>query len=197
MFTSRAEHRLHLREDNADERLTAYGYRLGLVSEPQYACFREKYRRVAQERKRLAQWQVPAGKLPYENLRKRGSTTLEYLLKVPGVVYDSLGQFDGQFVPVEMPTGEIVEIQIKYQGYLQRQLAEIERFRQHETIRIPDSFSYLDLVGLRREAREKFDRIRPHSLGQAARIPGITCADVALLMVHLKARRGAEPPTAS
>ena len=196
MFTSRAEHRLHLREDNADQRLTEYGYRLGLISEPQHAVFLEKCERTAQEKKRLADWTIPADRISFENLRKRGSTTLEHLLKIPGVTYGELMQFDERFVPVEAPISETVEVQIKYAGYLQRQQAEIEKFRRHESIKIPITFSYRELVGLRREAKEKFDRIRPVCLGQAARIPGITCADIALLMVHLKAHGGAEYPTA-
>jgi len=191
MFTSRAEHRLHLREDNADERLTKYGYQLGLVSKEQYDKFRNKYRLVSREKERLVCWSVPAKRIPaeYENLRKRGSTTLAHLLKIPDVSYSSLARFDSSFTPVSDPVAEAVQIQIKYAGYIERQAEEIEKFKRQESVRIPGSFSFDNLVGLRTEAREKFSRIRPVSLGQAARIPGITCADVALLMVHLKARR--------
>jgi len=199
MFTSRAEHRLHLREDNADERLTEYGYRLGLVREIQYRRFRDKYQRVLREKERLAGWQVPAARIPaeYENLRKRGSTTLAHLLKIPGVSYFDLTRFDKAFTPVNWPIGEAVEIRIKYAGYIRRQLAEIDKFKRHESMRIPESFLYDNLAGLRTEAREKFNRIRPVSIGQAARIPGVTCADVALLMVHLRAYRRADAPMAS
>ena len=100
-----------------------------------------------------------------------------------------MAKYDDQFVPAPGLIAESVQIQIKYAGYIQRQLAEIARFKRNETIRIPEAFSFNKLVGLRAEAREKFSRIRPISLGQAARIPGITGADIALLLVHLKAGR--------
>jgi len=188
MFTSRAEHRLHLREDNADERLGGHGYRLGLVSAERYDRIREKYRQIEQEKDHLERRQIPATRIPYENLRKRGSTTLGHLLKIPGVTYRDLVQFDPEFEPINGDVATGVEIRIKYAGYIRRQLDEIEKFRRHESIKIPESFAYDRLVSLRTEAREKFIRIRPVSLGQAARIPGITGADVALLMVHLRAR---------
>jgi tRNA uridine 5-carboxymethylaminomethyl modification enzyme len=191
MFTSRAEHRLHLREDNADERLTEYGYRLGLVSADRYGRFSDKYQQISVEKQRLGSRQVPASSIPreYENLRKRGSASMAHLLKIPGIRYADLAEYDDQFVPAPDLIAESVQIQIKYAGYIQRQLAEIARFKRNETIRIPEAFLFDKLVGLRTEAREKFSRIRPVSLGQAARISGITGADIALLLVHLKASR--------
>lgn len=191
MFTSRAEHRLHLREDNADERLTEHGYRLGLVPQDRYDRFTHKYGLISAEKRRLKGWQVPASAIPreYENLRRRGSASMAHLLKIPGINYTDLAQYDDRFDPVPESIAEAVQIQIKYAGYIQRQAAEIERFKRHESIRIPETFPFETLAGLRTEAREKFSRIRPISLGQAARIPGITGADVALLMVYLKANR--------
>ncbi len=189
MFTSRAEHRLHLREDNADQRLTEYGYRCGLVPEERYLAFGEKYRRVTDEKNRLGEQRVPTISIPlkYKSLRKRGAVSLSHLLRIPEIHYQDLGEIDHTFTPIEGVIGESVEIQIKYEGYIERQLAEIERFKRNESIRIPAGFIYGEMPGLRTEAREKFSRIRPLNLGQAARIPGITGADVSLLMVYLRA----------
>ncbi len=191
MFTSRAEHRLHLREDNADLRLTGHGHRLGLVSDERFDAFRHKYRRISEEKQRLASWQVPASAIPreYESLRKRGSASMAHLLKIPNITYSDLANYDKSFILAPEDIGTAVQIQIKYDGYIRRQAEEIAKFKRNETIRIPERFSYEQLVGLRTEAREKFNRIRPLTLGQAARIPGITGADVTLLLVHLKARR--------
>jgi len=190
MFTSRAEHRLHLREDNADERLTEYGYRLGLIPTDRYEQFKQKYRRISQEKRRLATWRVQASAIPreFENLRKRGSASMAHLLRIPKLTYSDLINYDDSFIPASDSIANAVQIQIKYAGYIRRQQEEIARFQRNESIRIPETFSYERLAGMRTEAREKFSRIRPLTLGQAARIPGITGADVSLLMVHLKAR---------
>ncbi len=189
MFTSRAEHRLHLREDNADRRLSRYGHRFGLLTDEQMDKIAEKYRHVEGEKHRLRQWIVPANKIPgqYENLRKRGSSTLAHLLKIPGISYRDLVTIDSTFSPWNGSVAESVEIEIKYAGYLKRQLAEIERFKRQEEISIPDDFDYDAVPGLRNEAREKFSRVRPMTLGQAGRIPGITSTDVALIMMRLRA----------
>ena len=196
MFTSRAEHRLLLREDNADLRLTEIGRRLGLVDEARWAAFETKREAIERETQRLREvWVRPAqigeadlqrvlqGPLARESraaeLLRRPEVTYAGLISLPGV---GPGEPDPQ-------VAEQVEIQAKYAGYIERQREEIERQRRYEQMTLPPDLDYAEVHGLSREVREKLIRHRPHTLGQAGRIPGMTPAAVSLLLIHLKRGR--------
>ena len=196
MFTSRAEHRLLLREDNADLRLTEIGRRLGLVDEARWAAFETKREAIERETQRLREvWVRPAqigeadlqrvlqGPLARESraaeLLRRPEVTYAGLISLPGV---GPGEPDPQ-------VAEQVEIQAKYAGYIERQREEIERQRRYEQLTLPLDLDYAEVHGLSREVREKLIRHRPHTLGQAGRIPGMTPAAVSLLLIHLKRGR--------
>lgn len=195
MFTSRAEYRLLLREDNADLRLTEKGYELGLVNETRWRVFNKKREAIACEQQRLhSAWIRPqtATGIAAEQLLQQ-PLSREYraseLLRRPEVSYETLMSLPeiGPGV-VDMRVSEQVEIQAKYSGYVDRQLTEIERQRRHEEALIPDDMDYHKITGLSAEVREKLIRIKPGTVGQASRIPGITPAAISLLLVHLKKR---------
>jgi tRNA uridine 5-carboxymethylaminomethyl modification enzyme len=188
MFTSRAEHRLILREDNADERLIGYGYEYGLISDELFQEFKEKKKIIEEEKKRLKEVFVPLKSfdsfLAEEKDGKRVS--LAYALKMPEITYEDLVKIDQ--VPQELSEiiREKVEIEIKYEGYIQRELKEIEKFKKLENMVIPEEFDYTNLKGFKKEAKEKLMRIKPRSIGQASRISGVSPGDIAVLMVYLK-----------
>lgn len=188
MFTSRAEHRLILREDNADERLISYGHKYGLESEEIYKEFQEKKKIIEEEKKRLKEVFVPLNSfdsfLAEEKDGKRVS--LAYALKMPEITYEDLAKIDQ--VPQELPeiVREKVEIEIKYEGYIQRELKEIEKYKKLENMVIPEEFDYTELKGFKMEAKEKLIKIKPRSIGQASRISGVSPGDIAVLMVYLK-----------
>jgi tRNA uridine 5-carboxymethylaminomethyl modification enzyme len=194
MFTSRAEFRLLLREDNADLRLTEQGRRLGLVGDAQWAAFERKREAVAREQVRLAETWVRPGQLDAaaratlaEGLRRE--VRASELLARPGVSYAALMTVPGVGPGVADPAvAEQVEIQAMYAGYIDRQEAEIARARANEALALPADFDFSTVRGLSTEVREKFVRQRPATIGQAARIPGVTPAAVSLLLVHLKRR---------
>ena len=198
MFTSRAEHRLLLREDNADLRLTEMGRQLGLVDERRWRAFAAKREAIERETQRLQEvWigpaqlrTVDAPPIVQETLT-RDSSAAE-LLRRPELSYADLMTLPGVGPGADDPqVAEQVEIQIKYAGYIERQRRDIERQRRHEQWRLPDDLDYAEVPGLSREAREKLQRNRPCTLGQAGRLPGLTPAAVSLLLVHLKRRRPA------
>ncbi len=199
MFTSRAEYRLSLREDNADLRLTEAGFRLGVVDSRRHAALCWKRDAIERERERLETTWVgprtlaePAQRDVLGQLLER-ECTLEELLRRPGVSYRSLAQLDPSRVdPVDASVAEQVEIQTKYHGYIERQRTEVERHRTHEDTVLPADLDYRTVRGLSVEVQQKLNLHRPETLGQAARISGITPAAVSLLLVHLK-RRGALP----
>jgi tRNA uridine 5-carboxymethylaminomethyl modification enzyme len=196
MFTSRAEYRLQLREDNADARLTPVGRELGLVDEARWEAFSRKREAVAAETARLsALWAAPNNALGAALARHLGvavsrETSAVDLLRRPELDYAKLMQVPGLGPAVDDPrVAEQVEIEAKYAGYLDRQREEIARARRHETTAIPAAFDYAQVPGLSAEALQKLERVRPETLGQARRIPGMTPAAVSLLLVHLERRR--------
>ncbi|OGT18684.1 MAG: tRNA uridine-5-carboxymethylaminomethyl(34) synthesis enzyme MnmG [Gammaproteobacteria bacterium RBG_16_57_12] len=196
MFTSRAEYRLMLREDNADLRLTPKGRELGLVDDERWRVFETKREAVERERQRLrATWLTPQKIPPAEALRLFGQPltreySLEDLLRRPEVSYQALCELEASGACVTDPVvAEQVEIQVKYAGYIERQHQEIERQRRYEELCIPDEIHYRNVRGLSAEVCQKLEAQRPATLGQAARIPGVTPAAISLLLVHVKKSR--------
>ncbi len=193
MFTSRAEYRLQLREDNADLRLTETGRELGLVDDARWSAFCAKRDAITRETERLAGlWLTsdnPLGRAVQASLSLGLGKEVRALdlLKRPEVDYAALTGVEGIGPPVADPrVAEQVEIQVRYEGYLQRQAQEIERSRKHESREIPAGFDFALVRGLSSEALEKLQQARPDTVGQAARVPGVTPAAVSLLLVHLK-----------
>src|SRR5215469_10570850 len=198
MFTSRAEYRLHLREDNADLRLTETGHRLGVVPQPRYDALRTKRDAVERETQRLgAIWGAPANVLGAAIERQLGialsrETNALDLLRRPELDYAKLTSVDGIGPAVaDADVAAQVEVQTKYAGYLERQRDEIERQRRHEQTAIPNGFDYDKVRGLSTEVLLKLKRVQPETIGQAARISGVTPAAISLLLVHLKRRDAA------
>ena len=193
MFTSRAEYRLILREDNADLRLREKGFQVGLITHEEYKDFRKKKKAIEGELERLRSIQVRADAQTNETLVRLGTapiknpTTLEEILRRPEVSYKTLSAL-GYPLQEEISSGVIeqVEIQIKYAGYINRQEEQVERFKKMENIKLPFDFDYRKIPGLSREVQEKLTAIRPVSLGQASRISGITPAALSILMVYVK-----------
>ncbi len=191
MFTSRAEYRLMLREDNADLRLTPIGRELGLVDDARWAAFEAKREAIEQERQRLHDtWARPAEVQNAEALLG-GPLLREYrleeLLRRPDVSYHALSQLLADFKPVaNVQVAEQVEVQLKYAGYIERQRDEIERHQRHENTALPRDLDYRAVRGLSAEVQEKLGKTRPTSIGQASRIPGITPAAISLLLIYLK-----------
>jgi tRNA uridine 5-carboxymethylaminomethyl modification enzyme len=204
MFTSRAEYRLSLREDNADMRLTEMGRKLGVVGDAQWAAFETKREAVARELERLrSTWVNPRILAAAESERVVGQAlereyNLADLLRRPGVEYTTLMTMTGvEGQPLAGPgvedpaVKEQVEIQLKYAGYIDRQAKEVERHDHYENLKLPENLDYLDIAALSFEVRQKLDKQRPETLGQASRISGVTPAAISLLLVHLK-KRGAK-----
>ena len=195
MFTSRAEYRLILREDNADLRLTEQGRALGLVDDTRWAAFEAKREGIAREEQRLKSTWVRPGTPEGEAIVQRFGTPLthEYnllnLLARPEVDYAGLLAVSGA-TPVDPQVAEQVEIRTKYAGYIERQQEEIARLRASEDVRLPADIDYTAISGLSREIQQKLTQSRPETLGQAGRIPGVTPAAISLLLIHLK-KRGA------
>lgn len=193
MFTSRAEYRLVLREDNADLRLTEKGRELGLVDDQRWALFNGKREAIELEQQRLqSTWVQPQSDQGRAFAERFGTPlTHEYnlldLLRRPEVDYRSLCELTGKF-DVAADAAEQVEIRTKYAGYIERQQDEIERLRQSENTRLPEDLDYRSLNGLSNEIKHKLAEMRPQTLGQASRIPGVTPAAVSLLLIHLKKR---------
>lgn len=195
MMTSRAEYRLLLRQDNADARLTPLGHELGLIDDARYEAFLAKQQRIADEIARLESTRVTPTPEVQALLRSHNSpelitgTTLAQLLLRPGLDYQSLAPIDTGRPALDPVCAEEAEICIRYRGYLALEQKRIEKFRRLEARELPDDIPYAELSGLRLEARQKLDRIRPRSLGQAARISGVSPADIAVLQVYLELRR--------
>ncbi|SEF48786.1 tRNA uridine-5-carboxymethylaminomethyl(34) synthesis enzyme MnmG [Nitrosomonas ureae] len=193
MFTSRAEYRLQLREDNADLRLTEPGRRLGLIDDQRWAAFSAKQEAIEKEQQRLNSTRVLPGTLPEQDaLRVLGKSiereyTLTELLKRPDVTYHSLMTLPGAGESVINPqVAEQVEIQAKYHGYIQRQREEVSRQAQYENTLLPKDINYCAVKGLSNEVQQKLNQHKPETVGQASRISGVTPAAISLLLVHLK-----------
>jgi len=196
MFTSRAEYRLHLREDNADQRLTPRGRELGLVDDHRWRIFCDKLERVEKERERLRGiWLRPGDRVAAQLEADHGiaisreSRALD-LLKRPEMDYAKLVSLDAVGPGEPDPRiAEQIETHERYAGYLDRQQQDIERRRRNEDTAIAGDFDYRSVRGLSSEVREKLERVRPDTVGQASRIPGVTPAAISLLLVHLKKSR--------
>ena len=196
MFTSRAEYRLALREDNADLRLTEIGRHIGLVDDDRYHQFQHKAANIETELKRLQETLLTPTTETVDNLTnilKTGAlkqpTSLADLLKRPELRYEHITQIVPSTEILSPAVTEQVEIQIKYDGYIQRQQRQIHQFKKLENFQIPDTFDYANVHGLKTEAREKLAKIRPASIGQASRLPGVSPADISILTVMLHHQR--------
>jgi tRNA uridine 5-carboxymethylaminomethyl modification enzyme len=192
MFTSRAEYRLHLREDNADLRLREKGNEIGLVNQEDYQIFLEKKADIEKTLSNISDLRINPTKENNEILDHWGSTplkkdsSLREILKRPEIHLKHLYVFDPSLESLTEPVQEQVEIQVKYEGYIQRQMELIERFKKLEDVNFPEGFDFCSMIGLSTEVMEKLTKIRPHSLGQASRISGVTPAAISILMVNLK-----------
>lgn len=191
MMTSRAEYRLLLRQDNADLRLTDYGYKYGLISQERYDGFCKKRQQITDEINRVMQINLGPTQAVNSMLTAKGSTPLSTgirladIIKRPEMTYDDTAPVDPNRPALPDDVREQVNIQIKYEGYISRQMKQVEQFKKLEARKIPDGIDYNKVMGLRLEARQKLDKIRPMSIGQASRISGVSPADVNMLLVYL------------
>jgi len=190
MMTSRSEYRLLLRQDNADVRLTPTGYRVGLVSEERYKAFLDKQERIAKERARLEKTHLsPAAVnsfLVSKGLPEANSgISLADLVRRPQITYAELAELDSERPVLSMRERESLEVEIKYEGYVKKQLAEVARAEKLENRRLPEDIDYSLIKGLRIEAAQKLAKIRPQTVGQASRISGVNPADISVLLIYL------------
>ncbi|HOO11410.1 MAG TPA: tRNA uridine-5-carboxymethylaminomethyl(34) synthesis enzyme MnmG [Bacillota bacterium] len=198
IMTSRAEYRLILRQDNADRRLTPKGYEIGLVTEERYAKFKDKLEKIQDEIQRLKDTIVPPNRKTNAFLRERESAeiktgiSLYELLKRPEIDYENLAALDPGRPALPKAIGKQVETEIKYEGYINKQLMQVEQFKKLEGKKLDPNLNYYDIKGLRLEAQEKLSKIKPTSVGQASRINGVSPADISVIMVYLEKKRRAE-----
>ncbi|PIV21259.1 MAG: tRNA uridine-5-carboxymethylaminomethyl(34) synthesis enzyme MnmG [Deltaproteobacteria bacterium CG_4_8_14_3_um_filter_45_9] len=192
MFTSRAEYRLHLREDNADLRLREIGYEVGLMKKEDYQIFLEKKVAIEKTLSRISEVRVNPTKENNEILHQWGTaslkknSSLQEILKRPEIHFKHLFAFDHSLESLPGTVQKQVEIQVKYDGYIKRQMEQIERFKKLEEMSFPGGFDFSSVIGLTTEVMEKLKKIKPYSLGQASRISGVTPAAISILMVNLK-----------
>lgn len=192
MMTSRSEYRLLLRQDNADQRLTPIGYKVGLISEERYQALLMKEKQIAEEMKRVEQVKIGANQKVQAFLEAHNSTplktgtTLGDLIRRPELDYEMLAELDEQRPELNQGVGEQVNINIKYDGYITRQMKQVEHFKKLENKKIPEGIKYEEIHGLRIEAQQKLNQFRPVSVGQASRISGVSPADISVLLVYLE-----------
>ena len=192
MMTSRAEYRLLLRQDNADLRLTPIGHEVGLISDERYNKFLEKKQNIEKEIERINKVTVKPTKEVNELLEKNNSTPISTgvklveLLKRSELSYNKLGEIDLERPALTKQEAEQVEIQVKYEGYIKLQLAQVEKFKKLENKRLPENLDYSNLKGISLEARQKLNQFKPVSIGQASRISGISPADISVLLIYLE-----------
>ena len=195
MMTSRAEYRLLLRQDNADLRLTQIGHEIGLIDEERYRKLLEKKEMIREEIRRLEGTAVGGTEKIQRFLEKSGSTllkngvTLAELVKRPELSYEALGEIDEGRPSLPPAVREQVEIDLKYEGYLKRQESQVRQFKKLEGKRLPEDFDYEAIKGLRKEAMQKLNQLRPVNIGQASRISGVSPADISVLLVYLEQRK--------
>ena len=194
MMTSRAEYRLLLRQDNADLRLTKIGYEVGLIDEERYQNLLEKEKMIEEETARVSHVNIGTSDQVQELLRSFGSTplssgtTLAELIRRPELSYEKLEAIDKERPDIPISVKEQVNINIKYDGYIKRQMRQVEQFKKLENKKIPEDINYDEIQSLRIEAKQKLNQIRPASIGQASRISGVSPADVSVLLVYLSSR---------
>ena len=192
MMTSRAEYRLLLRQDNADLRLSKYGYKIGLISKERYDWVIKKEQLIKEEIERLNHVNIGANKETqalleqYHSVPLNTGTTLSELIRRPELCYEMLAPLDKERKELPEEVIEQVNINIKYDGYIKRQIKQVEHFKKLETKRIPEDFNYDDVGSLRLEARQKLKLYRPISIGQASRISGVSPADISVLLVYME-----------
>ncbi len=192
MMTSRAEYRLLLRQDNADLRLTQIGYEVGLISEERYRKFLEKKAQIEQEVERLKTLIIKPSEETNRILEKCGTTPISTgtkmsdLLKRTELTYQNLKEIDKNRPELDRQVWEEVEIMVKYEGYIEMQKKQVEGFQKMEAKVLPDAIDYEEIKGLRLEARQKLNKIKPHSIGQASRISGVSPADISVLLIYLE-----------
>ena len=191
MMTSRAEYRLLLRQDNADQRLMEIGYKVGLISEKRYEHLKEKEKMIAEEIERVNHVNIGTSEKVQRLLEQYGSTglvsgtTLAELIRRPELSYEALAEIDEERKDLPADVIEQVNINIKYDGYIKRQQRQVEQFKKLENKKIPEEINYDEIQSLRIEAKQKLNAIRPASIGQASRISGVSPADVSVLLVYL------------
>lgn len=194
MMTSRSEYRLLLRQDNADQRLTPLGHELGLINEERWQAYQDKQQQIAQEKKRIEKLTFGPSEALNRMLVEKGTAALETgvhasdLIRRPQLTYQDLAPFDTERPPLADEVTEQVEIQIKYEGYIQKQLMQVEQMRKLESRLLPEDICYEQVRGLRLEAIEKLQRVRPYNIGQASRISGVSPADISVLLIYLSRR---------
>lgn len=192
MMTSRAEYRLILRQDNADSRLTRIGYEVGLIPEERYKHLLEKENLIEKEVERLEHSNIGANKqvqellLSHESTPLNSGSTLAELIRRPELTYEAIEAIDKERVPLTKEVIEQVNIKIKYDGYIKRQLRQVGQFKKLEGKKIPENINYNSIHSLRIEAKQKLNAIRPESVGQASRISGVSPADISVLLVYLE-----------
>ena len=194
MLTSRAEYRLLLRQDNADLRLTPTGYEVGLISEERYQKFLQKKENIEKEIERINSVNIPPSKEINLYLEEIGSQTLNTgiklaeLIRRPELSYEELSPFDKERPHLEKSVWQQAEIAVKYEGYIKRQIDQVERFEKNEKRLIPEDIDYSEVYGLRIEARQKLEKMRPENIGRASRISGVSPADIGVLLIYLASK---------